>query len=173
MWSRCSTRSSDDPGYILHVLNMQNKLNAAQRRFVEGFGHLYARYGVSITFGRLFGLLLVSDGPLSLDDIADMLGISKSGASVSARELERAGVIRRHGTPGSRRIVYEAVDDMEPVFNATFTRVRDSLSLLKREEPTLAEGRGKKRVRQMRALHEFWLQESEGVLERWRKRRDR
>jgi DNA-binding transcriptional regulator GbsR (MarR family) len=149
------------------------KLGKAQRGFVEGFGHLYARYGVSITFGRLFGLLLVSDGPLSLDEIADDLGISKSGASVAARELERAGVIRRHGTPGSRRIAYEAVDDMEPVFNATFTRVRDSLSLLRREEPSLAEGRGKKRVRQMRALHEFWLHESEGVLERWRKRRDR
>jgi len=149
------------------------KLGKAQRGFVEGFGHLYARYGVSITFGRLFGLLLVSDGPMSLDEIADTLGISKSGATVSARELDRAGDILRHGTPGSRHIAYEAVDDMEPVFNATFTRVRDSLSLLRREEPSLTDGRGKKRVRQMRALHEFWLHESEGVLERWRKRRDR
>jgi predicted transcriptional regulator len=143
------------------------QLTAAERRFVEGFGHLYARYGVSITFGRLFGLLLVSNGPLSLDDIADILGISKSGASVAARELERAGVIKRHGTPGSRRIVYDAVDDMEPVFAATFTRVRDSLALLKREEPTLADGRGKKRVRHMRELHEFWLRESQGILDRW------
>src|SRR6202023_1662651 len=132
--------------YIPHVLNVQDKVSEAQRGFIEGFGHLYARYGVSITFGRLFGLLLVSNGPLSLDDIADILGISKSGASAAARELERAGVIKRHGTPGSRRIVYDAVDDMEPVFAATFTRVRDSLALLKREEPTLADGRGKKRV---------------------------
>jgi hypothetical protein len=64
--------------------------------------------------------------------------------------------------------VYEAVDDMEPIFTATFTRVRDSLALLEREEPTLAEGRGKKRARQMRELHEFWLQESQGILDRWR-----
>jgi len=148
-------------------------VNKAQRGFVEGFGHLYARYGVSITFGRLFGLLLVSDGPLSLDDIADILSISKSGASVAARELERAGVIKRHGTPGSRRIVYEAVDDMEPTFTATFMGVRDSLNLLKREETSLAEGKGKHRVREMRELHEFWLRESEGILERWRNRRER
>ena len=149
---------------------MHNRLTEGQSGFVEGFGHLYARYGVSITFGRLFGLLLVSDGPVSLDEIAEILRISKSGASVAARELQRAGVIRRHGTPGSRRILYEAVDDMEPVFTATFTRVRDSLNLLEREEPALAAGRGKKRVRQMRELHEFWLEESEGIMDRWRRR---
>lgn len=155
------------------MLNVRDKLSEAQRGFVEGFGHLYARYGVSIRFGRLFGLLLVSDGPLSLDDIADTLGISKSSASVAARELERAGIIKRHGTAGSRRIVYEAVEDMGPIFTATFTRVRDSLVLLKVGEPALAEGRGKKRVRLMRKLHEFWLQESEGIMERWRRRQTR
>ncbi len=146
-------------------------LDEAQRRFVEDFGRLYARYGLALSFGRVFGLLLVSDEPVSLDDIAGTLGMSKTGASVAARDLERAGVARRLGTPGSRRILYEANDEMDPIFQAMFVRIRDSLATLRRAEPTLADGHARERLRGMRELHEFWLRESDGIMERWRQRR--
>lgn len=148
-------------------------LDEAQRRFIDDFGQMYARYGLALSFGRVFGLLLVSDEPISLDDIAATLGISKTGASVTTRELERAGVARRLGTRGSRRILYEATDDMDPIFAAMFARIRDSLATLQRAAPTLAEGRAKQRLRSMMALHEFWLRESASIMERWRSRRER
>ena len=43
------------------------------------------------------------------------------GVSVATRDLERLGVARRSGSPGSRRVLYEAADTMEPIFEAQFT----------------------------------------------------
>jgi DNA-binding transcriptional regulator GbsR (MarR family) len=156
------------------VLNVQDKRSAgsdARLRIADEFGHAWARYGLALTVGRVFGLLLASDGPLSLDEIAAELGVSKSGASVAARELERSGIARRLGTSGSRRVLYEAAGSMEPSFDATFARIRESLELIERSEPLLRAGPALERMRLMRELHEFWLTEIEGVKERWRRRR--
>ena len=161
--------------YIQYVLNVQDKrtskVDDARLRIADGFGHQWARYGLALTVGRVFGLLLASDEPLSLDDIAAQLNVSKSGASLAARELERSGIVRRLGTAGSRRVLYEATNEMETSFDATFARIRHSLTLLERSEPLLSAGPGLDRLRVMRELHEFWLKEIDGVKERWRRRR--
>lgn len=156
------------------MLNVQRKENEtapeltdSQRRFIDDLGQTYARYGVSLTFGRLFGLLIASDQPLSLDEISAHLGISKSSASVTARELERAGVVRRQATPGSRRIVYEAADNMEATFAAQIARVSDAMGVFKRAEEHLTEGRSGRRIRRILDLHEFWIEETHDIVERW------
>jgi DNA-binding transcriptional regulator GbsR (MarR family) len=146
------------------------RVEDARRRFVEDIGHLYARYGLALTVGRVFGLLLVTDDPLSLDDLAEQLGVSKSGISVATRDLERLGVARRRGTPGSRRVLYEANDSMEPIFEGQFDRIRGTLGTLRRADAALAPGQAKARMREMIELHEFWLRESEGIMDRWRRR---
>jgi DNA-binding MarR family transcriptional regulator len=161
--------------YIQYVLNVQDKrtskANDARLRIADGFGHEWARYGLALTVGRVFGLLLASDEPLSLDDLAAQLNVSKSGASLAARELERSGIVRRLGTAGSRRVLYEATNEMESSFDGTFARIRHSLDLIVRSEPLLSAGPARERVRLMRELHEFWLKEIDGVKERWRRRR--
>jgi DNA-binding transcriptional regulator GbsR (MarR family) len=157
------------------VLNVQNKRKShaddALLQIADDIGRLYSRYGLALSIGRVFGLLLASDVPLSLDEIAMALGISKSGASVAARDLERVGVVHRLGTPGSKRVLYEATDQMETTFTATFARVRDALSAMQRAESLLGPGRARRRMKEMVEVHEFWLRESTGILERWRRRR--
>jgi DNA-binding transcriptional regulator GbsR (MarR family) len=148
----------------------QRTLTEAQRRFVEELGQMYARYGLALSFGRVFGLLLVSDEPVSIDEIAVKLSMSRTGASVTARELERAGVARRLGMPGTKRILYEAGDEMDPIFSAMFARIRASLDILRTAEPSLPRGRAQRRLRTMKELHEFWLREADGIMERWRGR---
>jgi DNA-binding MarR family transcriptional regulator len=145
-------------------------VGADARRFMDDLGHLYARYGLSVTFGRAFALLLLGDEPISLDDLAQQLEVSKSAVSVAARELERAGLARRLTTAGSRRVLYEANDDMAPLFEAMFARVRLSLPLYQSAEDLASPGRATQRLRDMVGLHEFWLMEAEGILERWRQR---
>ncbi len=113
------------------------------------------------------GLLLLSDGPLSLDEIARQLQMSRSMVSVAARELERAGIARRLSTPGSRLVRYEASGNMEGLFEAQFSRIRDSLSWTKRAEAGLSHGSARARLRVLRELHEFWLAESDGIMRRW------
>jgi DNA-binding transcriptional regulator GbsR (MarR family) len=151
---------------------VQRQLDARLRRVVDDFGQLFARYGLALTTGRVFGLLLISDDPLSLDDIATLLGVSKSSTSVTARELERLGIARRFAIAGSRRIVYELGDDLEPIFESQLTRVRQQLAVLDRAEPLLAAGRARDRLQRMQQLHEFAVRETEGMRERWRQRKD-
>jgi len=146
------------------------QFDEARRTFIEDFGQLFARYGLAPTFGRVFGLLLMSDQPLSLDNIAGQLRVSKSGVSVATRDLERLGVARRSGSPGSRRVLYEAADNMEPIFEAQFTRIRQSLAIIQRGTGLLPGERAGRRLDRMRELHQFWLEESQGILERWRAR---
>lgn len=157
------------------MLNIENRRKArlADPRIevADDIGRTYARYGLALSVGRVFGLLLASDEPMSLDEIAKTLGISKSGASVAARDLERVGGVHRLGTAGSKRVVYEATDRMETTFNGTFARVRDSLDTMKRAEARLGPGNAKRRMKQMVEVHEFWLRESNRIMERWRRGR--
>ncbi|HET6315932.1 MAG TPA: MarR family transcriptional regulator [Chloroflexota bacterium] len=141
-----------------------------RQRFVDAIGAFFTRYGAAATVGRVFALLLTSDEPLSLDDIAARLGISKSGCSVAARDLERLGLIHRHVTRGTRRILYEAHDDMLSLFDAQFARIRQQRSLFAQGESLVHSARAKERLRRMLDLHDFWLEEIAGIVERWRQR---
>ena len=157
------------------MLNIENKRRAKAEdtriSIADDIGRVYARYGLALSIGRVFGLLLASNEPLTLDEMAGTLGISKSGASVAARDLERVGVVHRLGTPGSKRVLYEATESMESTFDGTFALVRDSLNAMNRAESQLAAGKAKRRMKEMVEVHEFWLRESDGIIERWRRRR--
>jgi len=162
-----------NPSAALAAAPTAAPLDRARRRFVDDLGHLYARFGLSVTFGRAFALLLLSDQPISLEDLAAQLEVSKSAVSVAARELERLGIARRSTTPGSRRVLYEANDDMVPLFEAQFARVQQSLPVFRAAEPLTSAGHTTRRVHDLVELHEFWLAESQGILERWRQRKRR
>jgi DNA-binding transcriptional regulator GbsR (MarR family) len=56
--------------------------------------------------GRIFGLLLITPGECSLDDMADTLGVSKASISTDARRLEQLGIVIRTSRPGDRRDYY-------------------------------------------------------------------
>jgi DNA-binding MarR family transcriptional regulator len=56
--------------------------------------------------------LYLWDGECSLDQIAEDLGLSKATVSVSARQLEHLGTIRRTWREGDRRKYYRTVDNI-------------------------------------------------------------
>jgi DNA-binding transcriptional regulator GbsR (MarR family) len=141
-----------------------------RHRFVDAMGAYFDRYGAAATVGRVFALLLTSNDPLSLDDIADWLGTSKSGTSVAARDLERLGLVRRQLTRGSRRILYEASDDMAAIFDAQFARIREQRGLFAQAEPLVKSAPAAQRLQRMLELHDFWLTESARIIDHWRRR---
>ena len=93
---------------------MSNKpLGKDDRRFVEDVARLLLPWGVPPAAARLYGYLLLCPRPVSLDQITDDLGISKSNASVAARLLESYTLARRHREPGTKRALYAVADDYE------------------------------------------------------------
>jgi DNA-binding transcriptional regulator GbsR (MarR family) len=93
--------------------------------FVDGMGAAAATSGVlTQQQGRIFALLYLQDGPLSLEEIADELEQSKSNVSLNIRVLVDWHLVRRKPVAGSRRDHYEAAVDffraMQEIFERRF-----------------------------------------------------
>lgn len=88
-------------------------LDAAQNSMLDGLGQLAAYFGFSKVMGQLFGALLMSAEPLSLDDLVELLDISKASVSMNLRTLEHMGMVRQVWVrgKGGRRKFYEAETD--------------------------------------------------------------
>jgi len=88
-------------------------LHAVQESMLDGLGQLAAYFGFSKVMGQLYGALLLSGDPLSLDDLVVLLDISKASVSMNLRTLEHMGMVRQVWVRGQsgRRKFYEAETD--------------------------------------------------------------
>lgn len=91
----------------------QGKIGAkrAKERFIEEVGLTAEADGLPRIAGRLFGHLLLSPGPRSLDEIAEALSVSKGSVSTDARLLLSHGWLRRSTVAGDRKDYYEMAPD--------------------------------------------------------------
>ena len=80
--------------------------------FVERLAVALEMDGFPRIAGRIFGLLIISDTDISLDEIASTLGASKASASVNTRMLEDKGFIERVSRPGDRRDYYRIASNL-------------------------------------------------------------
>ena len=98
-------------------------LDRARAVFVDGMGTASATSGVlSQLQGRIFAVLYLQDHPLSLDDIAEALQLSKSNISINIRGLVEWHLVRRVAVPGSRKDHYESADDFWRVMQEIMER---------------------------------------------------
>ena len=74
--------------------------------FIETLARLIIPMGMPPIAARMQGYIMLSPEPLSLDELVEGLGISKSSASVAARLLERYGIAKCHTERGSKRVRY-------------------------------------------------------------------
>jgi HTH-type transcriptional regulator, glycine betaine synthesis regulator len=89
---------------------------AALQAFVESWGSMGLLWGVNRSIARVHALLIASDPPMSLDDVAQELGISRGNASMSLKELRAWGVVKKVSTPGDRRDFFETEPDVWKMF---------------------------------------------------------
>jgi DNA-binding transcriptional regulator GbsR (MarR family) len=101
----------------------QASVDQARAVFTEGMGAASATSGIlSQLQGRIFAVLFLQDRPLSLDDIAKALQISKSNISINIRGLVEWHLVRRVSVPSSRRDHYEAASDFWRVMQEIMER---------------------------------------------------
>ena len=78
--------------------------------FVDGIGAAAATSGILTQLqGRIFGLLYLHAGPLSLDDIAAELGQSKSNMSIQVRGLVEWHLVRHTVLEQAKRKFLETI----------------------------------------------------------------
>lgn len=83
-----------------------------KQEFIQDFGDRYQNFGLSKLMGRIVGLLIFEEGPLSLDEIAEQLQVSKGPVSQITRRLNENGLLRKVWVPGSRRDYYAAEEEI-------------------------------------------------------------
>ncbi len=110
---------------------MNEKLSAVNDSTIAGIGRLARYFGFAEVMGRLFGTLLMSPEPMSLDDLAAQLEISKGSVSMNMRALERWGMAKEVWMRGDRKKYYAAEHDLWQV-------IRNVLGSRERREVELA-----------------------------------
>lgn len=110
---------------------MHDNLMGVNESTVAGLGRLAGFFGFSDVMGRLYGTLLLNPDPLSLDDLADQLDISKGSVSMNMRDLERWGMAKEVWVRGERKKYYTAESDLWRV-------IRNVLNSRERREVQLA-----------------------------------
>jgi len=91
---------------------MRKTVEDVRNDFIDTFGEITESYGLTRIAGLLEGFLFVTREPVSLDDMADRLEVSKASVSNNIRLLERWKVVRRVFNRGDRKNYYELRGDL-------------------------------------------------------------
>jgi DNA-binding transcriptional regulator GbsR (MarR family) len=84
--------------------------NPIIRRFIEDSGNTTQALGVGRCAGQIYAFLYFSEAPRTLDDVKEVLGISKGSASMGVRQLGQWGAVQRVWVKGDRKDYYTAND---------------------------------------------------------------
>jgi len=86
---------------------MMNTVEDIKNELIVNIGESTEKFGMPRIAGLLKGLLFFTQGPLSLDEMADRLEVSKGSVSTNIRVLERWKVARRVYNRKDRKNYYE------------------------------------------------------------------
>jgi len=92
--------------------------NEAISNFIETWGVMGSVWGINSSTARVHALLILSEDPLSLDDVASRLEISRGNASMCLKELRNWRVIKQIKEPGDRKDYYVSESDAWKMFFA-------------------------------------------------------
>ena len=144
---------------------MTENIQNIRQRFIEAAGHMTQSLGAGRALGQVFAYLYFNKDPQSLDDLAKVLEISKGSASMTVRQLEQWGALRRIWIKGDRKDYYEAEDWFGRILKNVLVdmlgkRISSFTELLEGVERELAtigpnDGEGEFVKGQIRKLREF------------------
>jgi DNA-binding transcriptional regulator GbsR (MarR family) len=82
------------------------EISALDRQLIDVFVDGVKVIGLPKSLGEIYGLLFISPEPLSLDDVAQKLGLSKGSASQGLRMLRALGAVKEATSHAGRRTLY-------------------------------------------------------------------
>lgn len=112
------------------IMDGKERLEKARKRITESIAQNIHLYGLPPSAGRQYGMMFFQNKPMTLDDMSDELGMSKTSMSTSIRTLSEAKLVERVWERGVRKDLYEVKDDWYQNFIDMFSiRWRRSVSL--------------------------------------------
>ena len=143
-------------------------------QFIENMGLHYQDYGIPRIGGRIMGLLLVTPRPISSEEMADTLQVSRSSVSTNLRTLLMADLVEKVSLLGDRLDYYTLADD--PWQKTLEMRLETIFPLKEVAEEGLAGMEDSHPARQRLEEMIAWVNMVEGMTQRlrqeWQSRQD-
>jgi DNA-binding transcriptional regulator GbsR (MarR family) len=151
-----------------------------KKEIILNFGHAYKAFGLSKLMGHVIALLISSDEPLSLDEIAKTLKRSKGPVSQIMRRLRDRNLIRRVWHTNSRKDYYEIQPEIfENAFRNNLELIKANTRLAKQLKSTVSKEKNKSlkflelRLMEMQMFYELTEKYNEKFLTEWSKEREK
>lgn len=113
-------------------LEGKDQLDRARERVIEAIAQNMNLYGVTPSIGRLYGMMFFHNEPLTLDEMKEELGMSKTSMSTSVRTLLDLKMVDKVWKKGSRKDLYAIEGDWYQNFIDLFTvKWRHAISMNK------------------------------------------
>lgn len=96
--------------------HLKQAILKSRHRIIESVGKNMDLYGVTHSVGHLYGLMYFSDGPVTLDDMREEMGMSKTSMSTGMRTLMDLKMVNKVWGKGCRKDLYETEFDWHQNF---------------------------------------------------------
>ena len=108
-------------------------LSEKNQSFVYHFGEMGSKWGFNRTVGQMYALLVITDKPITANELASALSISRGNVSMGIKELQSWKLVQVTHMPGDRKEYYKAIGSVMDMAKVVFEERR------KREvDPTLS-----------------------------------
>lgn len=97
-------------------MDQQQKLERARERVIESISDNMNLYGVTPSIGRLYGMMYFHNKPMTLDEMKEHLGMSKTSMSTSVRTLVDLKMVDKVWKKGMRKDLYQIEEDWYQTF---------------------------------------------------------
>ncbi len=112
------------------------KMTAMIETFVMHFGEMGSRWGFNRTVGQMYALLVITKDPISANEIAEALSISRGNVSMGIKELQSWRLVQVQHKPKDRKEYYSPAGSIWEMATRVFEERRNrevdpTLSLLR------------------------------------------
>ncbi|UOF91643.1 transcriptional regulator [Fodinisporobacter ferrooxydans] len=101
-------------------MEQKERLTEYRNQVIEAIAQTMDLYGATTSSGRLYGILFFEDHPLTLDEMKERMGMSKSSMSYAVRALEKSKMVERISADHSRKDQFQAESNFFDAFRNFF-----------------------------------------------------
>ncbi|MGY4691390.1 GbsR/MarR family transcriptional regulator [Salibacterium sp. K-3] len=140
---------------------VRHEVDQAQTQIIEKIADNMRSFGTSTTVGRVLGIIYMNRAPMTLDELSEETGMSKTRMSQVVREMIDLDIAERTFQLGGRKDYYQVEQDYYQTFISLFTsNWRQAINKSRQFEQRL-----KNRLEHVLAAEELTEEEEEQVNE--------
>ncbi|MEC1259560.1 GbsR/MarR family transcriptional regulator [Bacillus swezeyi] len=101
--------------------NVLKMIEQAEEHFIEKIAENMNTYGISSTVGRVLGIIYMNRKPMTLNELSEATGMSKTRMSQVVREMLDLNIAEKVFEKGVRKDLYDVEQDYYQTFISLFT----------------------------------------------------